>query len=92
MPRARVEFGALLVRVGRRVAELRVARGWTQEQFAERARLDPRDFQKIEAGGLPLTLRRLLRLANTLEVDPQELLRDSATATAGGDAPRRTRR
>ena len=92
MPRARVEFGALLDRVGRRVAELRVARGWTQEQFAERARLDPRDFQKIEAGELPLTLRRLLRLANALEVDPQELLRDSAKVPAGAVVPRRTRR
>ena len=75
----------LLERIGRRVAELRAARGWTQEEFAALARLDPRDFQRIEAGALPLTLRRLLRLANALGCDPLELLREPGDA---GPRPR----
>ena len=36
-------------RVGRRIAELRLARGWTQEKFAERASVSVKYVQRIEA-------------------------------------------
>ncbi|HXX68096.1 MAG TPA: helix-turn-helix transcriptional regulator [Polyangiaceae bacterium] len=54
--------------VGRRVAELRRARGWTQEAFAERIGLQANNLQRIELGMQNLTVRSLVRLANGLGV------------------------
>jgi len=51
--------------VGRRIAELRTARGITQEQLAERARVDARTVQRAEAGR-HLTLVLLIRVAEVL--------------------------
>jgi transcriptional regulator with XRE-family HTH domain len=63
--------------IGRRVLELRRARGWTQEQAAERMRLDAVALRRIEAGRQLVTLRTLVRLANALGV-PTRALFDEA--------------
>jgi transcriptional regulator with XRE-family HTH domain len=48
-----------------RVKQIRLARGLTQEQFAERADLDPKYYQHAEAGRKPNPeLETLLKLAN----------------------------
>lgn len=60
--------------VGRRIAELRAAAGWTQAAFAERIGLGLKHVQQIELGALNLTLRSILRLADGLGVEPPELL------------------
>ena len=52
--------------VGRRITELRTARGITQEQLAERARVDARTVQRAEAGR-HLTLLFLIRVAEILD-------------------------
>jgi UDP-N-acetylglucosamine 1-carboxyvinyltransferase len=54
--------------VGRRIAELRRHRGWTQEQLAERLGIQANNLQRIELGMQNLTLRTLVRLANGLGV------------------------
>ena len=54
--------------LGRRVAELRVSRGWTQEQFAERCELSTRYIQAIERGSQNLSVRSITRLANVFRV------------------------
>jgi transcriptional regulator with XRE-family HTH domain len=54
--------------VGRRIAELRRERGWTQETFAERLGLQANNLQRIELGMQNLTIRSLVRLANGLSV------------------------
>ena len=58
--------------VGRRVMELRQSRGWTQEHFAERLRVDARTLQRIEAGK-HITFAMLVQLARALRVPIGEL-------------------
>ena len=59
--------------VGRRCAELRSDRDWTQEQAAERLHLDVKTLQKIEAGTVNATLRTIARLAKGLGVRARAL-------------------
>ena len=46
-----------------------------------------RHWQKIEAGHTNLTLFTLVRVADALDVDPSELLRESAAPAAPAPAP-----
>jgi transcriptional regulator with XRE-family HTH domain len=59
--------------VGERIAEAREARGWTQLDFALEAGVSPSSVQRWEAGKLP-PVRRLLRLAELLEVEAEVLI------------------
>ncbi len=54
--------------VGRRLAELREERGWSQEQFAERLGVTTRYLARLEGGKQNLTIHRLAWLANELAV------------------------
>lgn len=66
--------GASLLRdVGRRVAELRAARGWTQEVFAERAEVSVGYVRQVETGRENLTLTSLAKISALLDVDAAEL-------------------
>lgn len=65
-----MDVSAVLFDIGRRVAELRAARGLTQEQLAEQAGLDPTYLQRIEGGRLNLTVRTLVAVATALECAP----------------------
>lgn len=67
--------------VGRRVRELRVDRGWTQEDAVERLGVDVRELQRIEAGKVNLTLASLVRLARGLGT-PVRALFDPPTSRA----------
>ena len=58
--------------VGLRVRELRCARGWSQETFAERLHVDARTLQRIEAG-THVTFPMLCALATALRVPIAEL-------------------
>lgn len=58
----------LLVRaIGRRIGELRVERGWTQAEFAQRCGRSVDRIRAIE-GGRNLTIWSLAQLASTLGV------------------------
>ena len=59
--------------LGRRVAELRAARGLTQEQFAEEADITAQYLQRVEAGRENLTVRSLVRMASLLHVSITDL-------------------
>lgn len=56
----------LLRDVGRRIAELRRERGWTQEQLAERLGISRRYLARLERGGQNVTVHRLAWLAEHL--------------------------
>ena len=58
----------LIKDLGRKVAELRIARGLTQERFAERLGVSLKYVQRIEAGSENLTVESLHRLATKLRV------------------------
>jgi transcriptional regulator with XRE-family HTH domain len=60
--------------LGRRIRELRVAKGLTQWEMAERG-LSYKYYQRIEAGKVNLTLHSLEKLAAALEVEVGELFR-----------------
>jgi transcriptional regulator with XRE-family HTH domain len=61
--------------VGRRVAELRKQREWTQEQLAERMGFSVQHLKQVEAGKYNLTLRSLALFAQILRSPLVELLR-----------------
>lgn len=54
--------------VGLRIAELREARGWTRETFAERLGVSTRYLARLEGGRQNFTVHRLVWLAGHLRV------------------------
>lgn len=83
----------LLRAVGRRVAELRAARGLTQEQFAEAYGASAKYIQLVELGEQNLTLITLAKLARSLKVEPRDLLVHPRSLAANpGRPPRRMTR
>lgn len=62
-----------VVRVTRRIAEVRRSRGLTQDQVAEAMGTATRNVQRLEAGQ-NLTLHTLSRIATALGVSPSDLL------------------
>jgi transcriptional regulator with XRE-family HTH domain len=58
---------------GRRVAEIRRAKGWTQERIAERLGMPLRNYQKIEAGLRNITMRTIVAVANAVDVPLHDL-------------------
>lgn len=55
--------------VGRNVRRLRDAREWTQEELAHRSNIDVGYLGKIEGGKKNPSLKKLISLADGLEVD-----------------------
>lgn len=71
---ARREAPARVIhRVGRRVAELRRAKDWTQERFAERLDTSVQWVSRVESGVVNLTIQTMCGLARALDVDVVEL-------------------
>jgi transcriptional regulator with XRE-family HTH domain len=68
--------------IGRLVRELRVAKGMTEEQFADAAQLSMAEVLAIEDGILDFSLDVLFRLSDALGIQP-DLLLDEAQAEAG---------
>jgi transcriptional regulator with XRE-family HTH domain len=68
------EDAKLLRAVGRRIGELRGARGWTQEQFSERYGVSTKYVQALEQGRQNLTLGSMARIARILGVPIGDLL------------------
>ena len=62
------------MKIGKRIAELREAKGWTQSELAAKARVTPSAINQIESG---LTKRpsieTLFPIADALNVDAREL-------------------
>ena len=65
---------AALRRVARRIAEIRTAKGITQDEIAEKLGCATRNYQRIEYGGQNLSLRTLVRIANLLGVTIADLV------------------
>jgi transcriptional regulator with XRE-family HTH domain len=66
------DFDTFCERLGRRVRDLRVKRGLTQEDMTERG-FSLRHYQRIEAGR-SVTLRTIWKLARAFNVSARELL------------------
>jgi transcriptional regulator with XRE-family HTH domain len=57
----------IIANVGARVAEMRRANGWTQQDLADRLRMEPQSIQRIERG-TNMTIRSLANIARALGV------------------------
>lgn len=68
--------------LGRRVAELRISRGFTQEELADRLLKDPRYVQEIEGGRQNITVRTAALVAQKLRVQLSELFVPPTTPEA----------
>ena len=77
----------VVYRVGRRIAELRRDRGWTQEALAEKLGSSVQWVSRIEGGTVNLTIHTLVGLARVLDVDMVELF-----AAPAPEPPRRPRK
>ncbi len=80
-----MDLHAVLVSVGRRVAELRAAQGMTQEDLADVAGLDVSTVRKIEHGERNVTMRTVVTVASALGCGSPAPLFDVPLA---GPAPR----
>jgi transcriptional regulator with XRE-family HTH domain len=61
------------VRVGKTIRQLRSAKGWTQEELAEKAGLHPTYIGGIERGERNVSLDNLIKLARALREHPSAL-------------------
>lgn len=65
---ARPDPKRVLRDLGRRIAELRRAQGWTQEELAEHLEFSLKYAQRLERGSENLTVVSLVALASKLRV------------------------
>ena len=65
-----------LFALGRRVRDLRLKQGWTQEQLAEAARVTRVCIVAVEGGKQNVSMDIVIRLANALGVSPAGLMTD----------------
>lgn len=63
-------------RFGKKVRQLRLAKGWTQEELAARTGLHPTYVGGVERGERNLGLDNLLKIARALGEHPAALLSD----------------
>ena len=63
-----------LLRVAKRIARKRRARGVTQEELAHRLRTPVRVVQRFESGEQNLTLLSIYKIAEALGVSPEDLI------------------
>jgi len=70
--------------LGRRVAELRISRGLTQEDLAERLEKDARYVQEIEGGRQNITVRTAALVARKLRIPVAELFTIPLTPERAG--------
>ncbi|MFV8241891.1 helix-turn-helix domain-containing protein [Mycolicibacterium peregrinum] len=69
--------GQLQKIVGRNLRRYRMEHGYSQEAFADYMGVHRTYFGAVERGERNLTLQTLERIADFLEVDPLDLLRDA---------------
>lgn len=75
--------------IGRRAAELRVDRGWTQQEFADRLGISVRYLARLERGLQNFTVHRLVWLAGHLGVRAVDLFTPPRSRRVRVGRPRR---
>jgi transcriptional regulator with XRE-family HTH domain len=71
--------GSLILKLGSRLRELRLAKGYSQEGFADIAKVDRAGYGRIERGEVDLRLSTLERLAKALKTPIADFFIDKAT-------------
>ncbi|MEO3407652.1 helix-turn-helix transcriptional regulator [Mucilaginibacter sp. CAU 1740] len=61
-------------RIASNIKSLRIAKGYSQEYMGMKLNMSQNTFSKIELGHVELTVKRLIQIAEVLEVDVHDLL------------------
>jgi transcriptional regulator with XRE-family HTH domain len=77
--------------VGRRLADLREARGLSQQELADEMGVTMRYIQSVEGGSQNLTLRSLASWASLLRVPVADLFASPSTRKRRPGRPKRSR-
>jgi transcriptional regulator with XRE-family HTH domain len=77
--------------IGRRIAELRAAKGWTQATFAEKLGTAVQNLARMEQGRQDFRVRTLVRLARKLGCEPRDLWDPPTTPRPRPGRPTRAR-
>ena len=64
----------ILYRIGRRIAQLRIERGISQQDLAARCNFEKSNMSRIEYGRNNLTIRTLLTIGQALGVKLRDLV------------------
>ena len=72
--RPKVVLKEYLSALGRRIRDLRLKKGWTQEQLAEGARVTRVCIVAVEGGKQNVSMDIVIRLANALGISPEGLM------------------
>jgi len=75
-PRSKADRLPESIRFGKRVRELREAKGWTLEKLGEAAGMNELQIGHIERGASDPKLSTIIKLAHALKTTPAELIRD----------------
>lgn len=78
-PREAARLAEYMDRIATSVLELRVRRGWTQIEAAERCSMGLREYRRVEKSESPASLTTIVRLCEGLNVDAVQLLRPIKT-------------
>jgi ribosome-binding protein aMBF1 (putative translation factor) len=91
LPVVREDPERLVRDIGRRIAELRTGRGWTQQEFAARLGISVRYLARLERGVQNFTVHRLAWLANELGVRAIDLFAAPRSRQVNVGRPRHSR-
>lgn len=69
-----IVLGNLVKLVGANIKEIRLQKGWTREELAEKCEVQPSYLAGVERGERNITLHTLENLANGLEETPFTIL------------------
>jgi transcriptional regulator with XRE-family HTH domain len=81
------DAGSLRKQLGQRIRQLRKARGWTQQDVAERADLDPKYLGAVERGERNLTIDNIEKIAAGFGLEAHQLFLFSIPAGRVEDEP-----
>ncbi len=63
-----------LVKIGKKIREMRKLKGFSQEDFAAEAQLGRTYYGRVERGEQNISIQNLIKIAFTLQVELTELL------------------
>jgi len=63
------------LKLGKRIKEIRIKAGYSQEELASLAKLHRTYISDIERGGRNVSVENIEKIAMALKIDPSELLK-----------------
>lgn len=63
-----------LIKIGKKIREMRISKGYSQEDFAATAQLGRTYYGRVERGEQNISIQNLIQIALTLQVEVGELI------------------